>query len=178
MFKENFIRLCNERGEYPSAVCKKVGITPAAFSQWTGDTVPRKTTLVKVADYFGVSTDYLLGKEQDFLQSFAKEKDPPKISESEEQLLALFREVPEADQEMVLMMIQSALSSRKSAKATEEIASNITRTAASIQRPRTFGMYRGRAGAGIPVRGMKVYRGKSNETEAAEIIARRKKVSK
>jgi hypothetical protein len=67
---------------------------------------------------------------------------------------------------------------RKSAKATEEIASNITRTAASIQRPRTFGMYRGRAGAGIPVRGMKVYRGKSNETEAAEIIARRKKVSK
>jgi transcriptional regulator with XRE-family HTH domain len=178
MFKENFIRLCNERGEYPSAVCKKVGITPAAFSQWTEDTVPRKTTLVKVADYFGVSTDYLLGTEHEFLQTFAQEKDPPKISESEEKLLALFREVPEADQEMVLMMIQSALSLRKSAKATEEIASNITRTAASIQRPRTFGMYRGRAGAGIPVRGMKVYRGKSNETEAAEIIARRKKVSK
>lgn len=178
MFYEKLVSICAERGTNPTALCDALGLAQSAATRWKQGSVPRDTTLRKIADYFGVSTDYLLGKEQDFLQSFAKEKDPPKISESEEQLLALFREVPEADQEMVLMMIQSALSSRKSAKATEEIASNITRTAASIQRPRTFGMYRGRAGAGIPVRGMKVYRGKSNETEAAEIIARRKKVSK
>ena len=178
MFWNVLIELCNEKGISPNFVAKELGITSGTVTSWKKGSVPRDTTLRKVADYFGVSTDYLLGTEHDFLQTFAKEKDPPKISESEEQLLALFREVPEADQEMVLMMIQSALSSRKSAKATEEIASNITRTAASIQRPRTFGMYRGRAGAGIPVRGMKVYRGKSNENEAAEIIARRKKVSK
>lgn len=177
MFYEKLVSICAERGTNPTALCDALGLAQSAATRWKQGSVPRDTTLRKIADYFGVSTDYLLGTEHEFLQSFAKEKDPPKISESEEQLLALFREVPEADQEMVLMMIQSALSSRKSAKATEEIASNITRTAARI-RPRTFGMYRGRAGAGIPVRGMKVYRGKSNKTEAAEIIARRKKVSK
>jgi transcriptional regulator with XRE-family HTH domain len=61
MFKENFVRLCNSRGEFPSVVCKKIGISPAAFSQWTSETVPRQSTLVKIADYFGVSVSYLLG---------------------------------------------------------------------------------------------------------------------
>lgn len=121
MFKENFIRLCNERGEYPSAVCKKVGITPAAFSQWTEDTVPRKTTLVKVADYFGVSADYLLGTEHEFLQNFSENKnDPPIISESEEKLLELFREVPEADRYMVIQMVEAALAAKRRERYMEE----------------------------------------------------------
>ena len=60
MFKENFIRLCNERGEFPSAVCKKIGITPAAFSKWTDDSIPRQATLMRIADYFGVTTSDLL----------------------------------------------------------------------------------------------------------------------
>lgn len=81
MFKENFIRLCNERGEFPSVVCKQVGITPAAFSKWTDESVPRRATLMRIADYFGVTVDDLIG-EQPFhvdldLQRFAeKEKEP------------------------------------------------------------------------------------------------------
>lgn len=65
MFKEIFIKLCSERGESPSAVCKKIGISSAAFSQWTSDTIPRKITQIRAADYFGVSVDYLLGKTVD-----------------------------------------------------------------------------------------------------------------
>ena len=65
MFKENFIRLCNERGEFPSVVCKKIGITAAAFSKWTDESVPRRATLMRIADYFGVSTSYLLGTTDD-----------------------------------------------------------------------------------------------------------------
>jgi transcriptional regulator with XRE-family HTH domain len=75
MFKDNFIRLCNEKGESPSSVCRKVGITPASFSQWTEDTVPRQSTLVKIADYFGVTADVLLieGVENDAFSSFVSE---------------------------------------------------------------------------------------------------------
>lgn len=62
MFKENFVRLCNERGEFPSVVCKKIGITPAAFSKWTDESVPRKATLMRIADYFGVTVEQLTGK--------------------------------------------------------------------------------------------------------------------
>ena len=60
MFKKIFINLCAERGEAPSAVCKKIGISAAAFSQWDESTVPRKVTQIKIAEYFGVSVDYLL----------------------------------------------------------------------------------------------------------------------
>lgn len=61
MFKEKFIRLCNERGEPPTVVCQKIGVTSSAFSKWTDESVPRKATLTRIADYFGVSVSYLLG---------------------------------------------------------------------------------------------------------------------
>lgn len=63
MFKKIFIRLCNERGVAPTTVCRENGLSNAAFSCWTDDSIPRKTTLLKLANYFNVSVDYLLGKE-------------------------------------------------------------------------------------------------------------------
>ena len=60
MFKRNFINLCNEKGEAPSAVCRKVGITPATFSGWTDQTIPRQATLFRIANYFNVSVEQLL----------------------------------------------------------------------------------------------------------------------
>ena len=77
MFKQRFIRLCNERGVSPSAACSAIGLSNATFSCWTDESVPRKATLMRIADYFGVSVDYLLGNVQMDLQHFAeKEKDP------------------------------------------------------------------------------------------------------
>ena len=63
MFKKNFIRHCALRNESPSSVCKKIGISPAAFSQWSDDTIPRKITQQNAADYFGVTVDDLLAEE-------------------------------------------------------------------------------------------------------------------
>ncbi len=62
MFKEIFIKLCVERNVNPTVVCTQIGISKSNFSEWTDKTVPRKTTLQKIADYFGVTVDYLLGK--------------------------------------------------------------------------------------------------------------------
>ena len=63
MFKEKFIKLCNQKKESPSSVCYKVGITPATYSKWTDESIPRKATLMRIADYFGVTVDYLLEKD-------------------------------------------------------------------------------------------------------------------
>lgn len=63
MFKKNFIHLCALRNESPSFVCKKIGISPASFSQWTETTVPRKVTQKNAADYFGVTVEDLLADE-------------------------------------------------------------------------------------------------------------------
>lgn len=62
MFKTNFLRLCADKGESPSFVCKKIGISPAAFSQWTDETIPRKNTQIKIADYFNITVDELLAE--------------------------------------------------------------------------------------------------------------------
>lgn len=60
MFKNNFIKFCNDRGLAPSAVCMAVGLSNSAFSSWTEESVPRKATLMKLADYLGCTVDDLL----------------------------------------------------------------------------------------------------------------------
>lgn len=61
MFKQRFIRLCNDKKVSPSAACAAIGLSNATFSCWTDESVPRKATLARIADYFGVSVSYLLG---------------------------------------------------------------------------------------------------------------------
>ena len=63
MFKKIFIKLCNSRNEAPSSVCMKLGLSSAAFSKWTDTSIPREATLQRIADYFGVTTEYLKGEE-------------------------------------------------------------------------------------------------------------------
>lgn len=65
MFKQTFINLCNKKGVAPSAVCMRLGLSNATYSKWTDESVPRRATLQRIADYFGVTVDYLLGKEQE-----------------------------------------------------------------------------------------------------------------
>lgn len=62
MFWENFIRLCNERNAKPNNVAKALGIPSGSVTDWKNGRTPRSTTTQKIADYFGVSIDYLLGK--------------------------------------------------------------------------------------------------------------------
>lgn len=70
MFWENFIRLCNERNTKPNNVAKALGIPSGSVTDWKNGRTPRSTTAQKLADYFGVSVDYLLG-ETNFRSRFA-----------------------------------------------------------------------------------------------------------
>ena len=76
MFKEKFIELCAAKGESPSSVCNKIGISPAAFSQWDNKTIPRKITQQNTAKYFGVTIEYLLGKQERPTADGGEPKDP------------------------------------------------------------------------------------------------------
>lgn len=60
MFKQNFIKICTERGVAPTSVLKQIGLSNATFSCWNDDSIPRQTTLVKIADYFGITVEDLL----------------------------------------------------------------------------------------------------------------------
>lgn len=64
MFWENFFALCKEKKTTPTAVCVELGLSNATATQWKKGKVPHHATLIKIADYFGVTVDYLLGKEE------------------------------------------------------------------------------------------------------------------
>ena len=61
MFWTRFVQLCAERNTKPNPVAKELGISSGAVTSWKNGSVPHSTTLNKIADYFKVSTTYLLG---------------------------------------------------------------------------------------------------------------------
>lgn len=65
MFYDTFLNLCNAKKEKPTPVLSKLGISTGSISNWQQNkTVPSGDTLAKIADYFDVSVDYLLGREE------------------------------------------------------------------------------------------------------------------
>ena len=60
MFKDQFEKNCNAKGVSPSAACEAIGLNRSNYAQWNEDYVPRRATLQKIADYFGVTVDVLL----------------------------------------------------------------------------------------------------------------------
>ncbi len=57
-----FLKLCNSIGKSPSKVAVEIGSTRAAVNRWKNGSIPSDTTLLKLADYFGVSVEYLKGE--------------------------------------------------------------------------------------------------------------------
>ena len=58
MFKEKFEKLCVEKKVFPTIVCTAIGLSKSAYTKWSDESMPRKTTLLKLAEYFGVPVEY------------------------------------------------------------------------------------------------------------------------
>lgn len=64
-FYDNFRKLCYEKGESPTSVGKKLGLSSGTVSNWKAvGSTPQGPTVRKIAEYFGVSADYLLTGEE------------------------------------------------------------------------------------------------------------------
>ena len=60
---ERFLELLNKHQTTAYQVAKATGISQNTFSDWKkGRSTPKIDKMQKIADYFGVTTDYLLGK--------------------------------------------------------------------------------------------------------------------
>lgn len=106
MFYEKFAQLCEKKGMSCSAVILENGLSSGNLKNWKNGRIPKPEILQKIANYFNVSVDYLLGEED-------KEKKTTEydgLSEGEKELLDLFNRVPEDAQAMVLEMIRVAVS--------------------------------------------------------------------
>ena len=66
MFFDNYVRLCSQKNKTPTGVAALFGISAGTVSHWKVDgRIPHMPTLVKLADYFGVTVAYLLGEEEE-----------------------------------------------------------------------------------------------------------------
>lgn len=62
MFYDLYLELCKEKGVTPTRAAIEIGISKATPTTWKKrGLTPQGETLNKIANYFDVSTDYLLG---------------------------------------------------------------------------------------------------------------------
>lgn len=64
MLGENIRRLRMDRGVDQSRLGYQIGVSKQSISNWeNGNAVPSIDLFLRLADYFGVSTDHLLGRD-------------------------------------------------------------------------------------------------------------------
>ena len=92
MFYNNYVNLCNIKGLSPSAAAEAMGFKRSVVSRWSKGTQPRQATLQKIADYFGVTVEYLSGEAEE-------QKEKPgqialaELSEEKQQLIKVILEM-------------------------------------------------------------------------------------
>ncbi len=116
MFWERFLSECERIGKKPNPVGKEVGVSSGTVTGWKNGVVPKPEKLQKIADYFGCTTDYLLGLSDcrtldDASNMFSD------LTEQERTLIRMFRETTEEGRfEMIasIVNIKSAIEKKHS----------------------------------------------------------------
>ncbi len=65
MFYERLEELCSKNTITISTLVKELGLSTSKVTAWKNGTIPKGSTLVEIADYFGVPLDYLMGRTDD-----------------------------------------------------------------------------------------------------------------
>ena len=96
-FFEQYTKLCKERGMSANGVAKEIGLPSSSVTYWKRGSLPQQRTLERVAEYFGVSADYLLG--------YTDEKEKPAAQKGDElspEFASLFSRLTPEQKELVL----------------------------------------------------------------------------
>ncbi len=62
MFWERYCDLCKKFNSSPNGVAKNIGVSNAICTKWKNGVIPKGEILLKIADFFGCSVDYLLDR--------------------------------------------------------------------------------------------------------------------
>lgn len=105
---EIFEQLLQEKGVSAYRVAKETGISQPTLSDWKrGKSVPKLDKLQKLAAYFGVTVDYLLGKNPDSDDSSGLEQPEDDVSAmlKDPKIKVFFRhleEIPKKDRDRII----------------------------------------------------------------------------
>lgn len=65
MFWENFVRQCEKIAKSPTVVVEELGFKRSAVTSWKNGALPQVKNRKKIADYFGISVDELMGTKKE-----------------------------------------------------------------------------------------------------------------
>ena len=65
MFFNRFRALCEQKQISVYRACTDIGLNRSAVAKWKGGGKPNGSTAARLAEYFGVTTDYLLGQSEE-----------------------------------------------------------------------------------------------------------------
>ena len=109
MFYDKYVELCASIGKTPSAVAVEIGIGKSNVTYWkTGRNKPSDITIARIAAYFGVSVDYLLGEEQK--KTVTIESDG--LSELDLKFVSLIKQLSDQEKAMLIAQIEGLLQLR------------------------------------------------------------------
>lgn len=107
-FIDNLERLCYESGESLPSVAQAIGMSKSVVTFWKNGSVPRNSTLRKIADHFGVTVDYLLSNESVTPSPWASRKetiDYGVLSPSEKMIIDMWRSLDHEGQSAMFRAI-------------------------------------------------------------------------
>lgn len=103
MFYNQLERLCQQNNIAMTTVVQKLGMSKSVVTSWKKGIIPTGETILKLAQYFNVSTDFLLTGSLNTTDLYDKEIE----------LLQMFRSLPNYSQERVLGYIEGCLETIK-----------------------------------------------------------------
>jgi len=115
-------KLCDEQGISVNKLEEKIGLGKNTLYSWKKK-IPTGANLIKVAEYFNVSTDYLLGRTDKKNYYDLTEKDERDIQKELERMIndlsndssyaafdgAAFSDLDEEDKELLIMSLENSL---------------------------------------------------------------------
>ena len=90
MFYEQLKKACKNKNTSVTAVLKKIGIGAANGTYWKNGSIPASDTVVQLAEFLNVTTDYLLT---------GKENQATTLSTDEQELLESYRQLASNNKE-------------------------------------------------------------------------------
>ncbi len=102
MFYDIYCDLCQKKGLTPSGAAAKIGFNRASITMWknTGK-APKQDLLLRIAEYFDVSVDYLLEK-----MPAEAGRHKVDLSDVEYAFYGQFKELSDDDKETLMDMVR------------------------------------------------------------------------
>ncbi len=101
MFWNIYCMECDKIGKKPNKVASELGLSSATTTRWKSGAIPNGETLVRIAEYFHVSVDYLLGRTNQPTQMMGHINDDNSVQNIQDSPVITHQSMPEQKQDSV-----------------------------------------------------------------------------